>query len=235
MNDEVQPSINPEYPTIISFYTVGDNDWEEEGKHQFKEYADRLRQNCIDLGLDHHIVELEDTGEWLENTRRKPRFILDTIQKLQRPILWLDCDGSIYQMPDLFKGNVEFDLALPTNTWNKKRQWHVATIYANTTPMALNLLTTWADYMGDDRFDWSDELGLEVILHHYTERFAELNILALNAKYHNYYKTLDQKPNEETVIGHRSSMGMSKFEFNVSLRDREGGLPEAADYLKDME
>lgn len=42
-------------------------------------------------GLDYHIEELRGDNYW-ENTRRKPQFILDCLNKFQDAVLWVDVD-----------------------------------------------------------------------------------------------------------------------------------------------
>jgi len=222
MTDEIKPSVNLNYPTIISFYT---DTWE------YPKYAAELVASCDRLGLDHYVVELSDSGVWIENTRKKPRFILDTINKLQRPVVWMDADGSLYKLPTLFEGKIDADFGAVTNNWDRQRQWHVCTLFFNYTDLGISLLTKWADYMDD--FDWSDELGLEVVLRKYKEELADLNVMVLPPTYTNYYQKLDQQPTEDTVMGHRFSVGKGKDDFQIALRARTTPHPQAGDYLKD--
>lgn len=81
---------------MVSFYS---------GSPYYYDAADRLRDDCERIGLDHDIVGLDssDAG-WIAACRRKVTFSLEMHRKHRRPILWLDVDSRLSRRPDILDG-----------------------------------------------------------------------------------------------------------------------------------
>lgn len=190
---------NP-YPTVISFYTPS---WE------YSKYAIKLKKNCRRLGLLHHIVEKPDTGNWLENTRIKPRFIYEALQELKRPVLWIDVDGSILRKPDLLK-EYPYDFAARPKPKGHSRIWHVGTMFFNYTEPCLNFLRIWNERIDNGR--GSDELNLDIL---WKQKKDELNLRTgeLPPPYFEMLKRLEQPPAAGTIVAHRASKCPNKMEM----------------------
>jgi hypothetical protein len=79
-------------PVVVSFFS---------GASYYRQAAHLLRADCDRLGLDSDIVELAATGAstWIATCRRKVSFYLEMHRKHRRPILWLDVDSRIAQLP----------------------------------------------------------------------------------------------------------------------------------------
>lgn len=122
-----------QYPTIVSFYTPT---WD------YPKHASRLIAECERLGLPYHIKQLDPGQSWLDNTRLKSKFIFDSMKELDRPILWIDVDGSIYRRPDILL-NVEEDFMGRHQRTGPRRNWHVGTMFFNNTPNGKQLLDEW--------------------------------------------------------------------------------------------
>ena len=73
-------------PIVISFCG---------GDQRYYTAGQRLREDCVALGLEHDVVELARTEQsWLELCRRKSAFFLEMQQKHRRPIFrvsWVPC------------------------------------------------------------------------------------------------------------------------------------------------
>lgn len=134
-----------DYPILISFYT---DDW------CYPEHAARLTEECKRLGLDHHIERRESAGGYLENTCQKPTFIRECLDRLDRPVLWIDVDGSIINRPDYFR-EPGWDFQARKMPPSRPRTWHVGTMYW--APTALPFVREWEARTGD----MSDESSLE--------------------------------------------------------------------------
>jgi hypothetical protein len=131
---------------VTSFYTPT---WE------YPVHAERLRAECDALGLDHHIVERADAGGYLANCRQKPVHILETLEALRRPLLWVDVDGSIVRAPTITEGADFRAVRMPPS---RDRVWHVGTLYFEPTDAAVELLRMWIQALDSET---SDEAALD--------------------------------------------------------------------------
>lgn len=134
---------------VISYFTRGDGQYLLESR--------RFRMECERLGLRHRIEELPCTGSYLKNCCLKPAFIRDCLRDERGPVLWVDVDGSILGPPSFFSDADPYDMQAKRMGPNRKRTWHVGTMWWNHTPDALAFLDRWVDNTGD----MTDESSLE--------------------------------------------------------------------------
>ena len=82
------------FPIIVSFYC---------GDAYYFRAAEQLKQDCMRLGLDHHVVEAPFPASvpWITACRYKVRFIAECLHAHQRPILWVDVDCRLLERPAL--------------------------------------------------------------------------------------------------------------------------------------
>lgn len=125
------------FPTIVSFYTQNT---------LYEKDALALKESCESWGLDYRIVGVPSFGKWYAHTCYKPIFLLQMMEELQRPILWLDADAKVVQWPILFKDfQADFSLRKLDHLPKGHPCWlYTGTIYLNYTPAALDLLKAWA-------------------------------------------------------------------------------------------
>lgn len=181
-------------PLVISFFTP---DW------VYPQHGKRLRDECVALDLDSYIVERASAGGYLENTRQKPVFILETLRAMQRPVLWIDVDASIYQ-PPVFFSELAADISLrPKDRTKYKRQWHVGTMWFNYTPAAISFLEAWCATLKDV----SDESALEDL-----HRAGHPGVIEPMPKTYHEIGLPPFKVQPDTVIMHRISTGQSKHD-----------------------
>jgi hypothetical protein len=183
-------------PTVISFYTPN---W------LYSDHAKRLTRECELLGLDYLIEERPDAGDYLANCRQKPAFIAYALRKLDRPVLWIDVDGSIYRRPDLLDAP-GVDFAAKRKPSNCTRIWHVCALYF--TPNALPFVDAWVAATSQ----WSDESALDEMW----KSGVTLPAMELPDEYHHILNDGPQPKN--TVIAHRLSQSDQKREFNRQQR-----------------
>ena len=119
-------------PIVISFYTTG-TPYEEEVKG--------LQGSLARLGLEHVVQGVKPAGSWEANCAMKARYIRDELDRLDRPVLWVDADAVVRRAPVLLSGG-EMDLAV-----HKFAGWQFAsgTVYFNRTPMARMVLDRWVE------------------------------------------------------------------------------------------
>lgn len=126
--------------TVVSFYT---NDWE------YPQHAARLAEECNSLQIAHDIKLLPSTNDYHANCRLKASFILDRLQQLKQPVLWIDVDGSLLKLPvELLELSQDYDVGLRPRrvVHSNGYEWHVGTLWFNYTDSALNFLTTYATH-----------------------------------------------------------------------------------------
>ena len=81
---------------LISFYS----DIEE--RTYYSDNAIRMIKECEELGIPYDIQEKESLGTYQLNCLSKPLFILEKIEELDRPVLWMDIDSRIHKTLDTF-------------------------------------------------------------------------------------------------------------------------------------
>jgi hypothetical protein len=79
-------------PVIVSFFTASS---------YYRDAAERLRQDCARVGLDHDIsaFPVGENESWARICRKKVPFYLAMQKKHRRPILWLDVDTRLAKAP----------------------------------------------------------------------------------------------------------------------------------------
>jgi hypothetical protein len=180
-----------QFPTVISFYT---DDWE------YPDHAERLKKECDSLGLHHRIERLESQGGYLQNCSMKPDYIFKCLTEEKRPVLWIDVDASILNLPEYFV-DLNADISAKRMPLHRNRTWHVGTLWVNYNQTALDYVKKWSDIPKE----WSDELNFN-LLYNSTPGIV---IVDMPATYFRLTKPgKSQDPN--TVILHRSSDGPSK-------------------------
>ena len=176
---------------LASFYTPT---WE------YPANARRLAGECGALGIDYHIEERPDQGAYFANCRQKPVYLLELMRKYNRPLLWMDVDGSVYRKPVM---PMEVDFAARPMAKYRKRQWHVGTLFFNATPGALALLERWVEYLDPTS---SDEEALDRLWRsrQWPATFAELSAP--------YFQVQNRTacPRGSTIIMHRLSKSPAK-------------------------
>jgi len=192
-----------EYPLIVSFFTP---DW------QYAQHADRLRAECMALGLDSYIERRPSAGGYLENCCQKPTFLLECLERFRRPVLWIDVDGSILRTPDFFT-EPGWDFQARRMPATRPRTWHVGTMYWAPTDAALAFVREWIARTGD----MSDESSLEQTWCEFGDLLKARDIPST------YFEipTRTRPMTAECVIFHRLSDSPSKRQQSARFNARE--------------
>jgi hypothetical protein len=192
------------YPVICTFYT---NNW------LYEKYAMELKSSCEKLNLCYFISEKKNTTNYLHNCKYKPSFIFESLQTLERPILWIDADGMLLQKPKFFK-NLDYDFAAKKMSSNRRksrrRQWHVGTMFFNYNNKVLNFVKEWETFTSGNAI--SDEHGLDLLWK--TGYFDENNLsyTDIPKEYFHIDKPKYGPITQSTVISHRISSDPQKIE-----------------------
>lgn len=191
-------------PLIISFYT---QDWE------YPNHARRLARECESLGLEHRIEELTSTGSYIGNTNMKSHYVGRCLSVAQRPLLWIDVDGSLYRKPAELEDLQGYDMAA-----RRRRQvneygytWHVGTLWFAPTPQAREFVDLWSGHTSgtdENRFD-----------HAWRTMRDRIRIYELPEQYFFIYnhQNRDSLP-PDTVVAHRISRSDMKLREKAESR-----------------
>lgn len=79
---------------LVSFYCDVD------GKSFYSDNAIRLKKQCDDLNQESLILNEDFGGEWIDNVRAKPIFLLKIMNELDEDFFWLDVDCSLHKKID---------------------------------------------------------------------------------------------------------------------------------------
>lgn len=125
------------FPLVVSYYT-------KETFYQFE--VENLIASCEKWGIEHRIEGIDSLGSWELNCCFKPYFLYQMLEKLQRPLFWVDADAIFVKKPTLFKG-VAADLAVRINsTFSPDHPSRVmsGSLYVNATEGGRRALLAWA-------------------------------------------------------------------------------------------
>lgn len=65
----------------------------------YSESAKKLKQTIENLGGRIYIEQLPNLGSYAMNCLRKPKYILDCLNKFQEPVIWIDADSLVHFLP----------------------------------------------------------------------------------------------------------------------------------------
>jgi len=122
---------------LISFYS------DIEGRTYYSDNAKRLIGECESLGIPHDIQEKETLGTYQLNCLSKPQYILDRLNELNRPLLWMDIDSKIHKplvIFDQFDETVDMVVATANGQLSGIK---ASPLYFGNTEMARELLNVW--------------------------------------------------------------------------------------------
>ncbi len=124
-------------PLVISFYTV-DTPYEDEVKH--------LISSCEEFGIEYKIEGIPSSGSWEMNCAFKPLFILQKLEELKRPLLWVDADGVFMRKMEAVEA-FSSDLGVRMYDCPDDHRSRIvsATIFINATDAAKNVVKLWAE------------------------------------------------------------------------------------------
>ena len=131
-------------PVVVSFYTKGT---------PYEDEARGLIESIERLGdVPYCVVGIDSAGSWEANCSLKPGFILQCLQELQRPVLWVDADARLFTRPSIPSA---FDFAV-----HRHAGWEFAsgTVYFAHNDRAMALLERWVDLSRQRPLIWDQML-----------------------------------------------------------------------------
>lgn len=124
------------FPVIISFYTKGT---------PYEDEVQKLIESCRQFDLETAIEGVDSFGSWELNCAYKPFFIWQMLEKLERPLLWVDADGVFLKKP---KWQEAFDADLsvrfhPELSWDHPSKVITSTLLAAPSVQGRAIIRKW--------------------------------------------------------------------------------------------
>jgi len=148
----------------------------------YANHAKALKQTLDDFKISYYFKEVEDAGYWEANTRIKPHFILDCLQKFpEKSILYLDADARVRKPLDYFN-HITADVAF----YNTKvmpgmsHDYLASTLFFNNTPATHQLVKQWIVEQQDGKRTQVDQDSLDAAMN---KLESTLSIEPLSAGY----------------------------------------------------
>ena len=123
---------------LISFYS------DIEDRTYYSDHASRLIAECETLGIPHNIKEKPSLGTYQLNCLSKPAYILNLLEELDQPLLWVDIDSKIHKPLDIFDAfdSSSTDMVLATAN-GMLSGIKASPLYFGNTSMAREFLKAW--------------------------------------------------------------------------------------------
>jgi len=141
------------------------------------------------FNLESDIQAVSSLGNWQNNTKFKPSFILSMLDKHKKDLIWIDADATIEQYPALFwQIPQEYDIAVYYLDWflhwkNKPnqpiRELVSATMMFRYNDKVMNLVYQWRQNCRDNNTGtWEQKILEQTLMKH-----TEINVYNLPNEY----------------------------------------------------
>ena len=107
----------------------------------YQDNALRLQKQIQNLGGVCYVENLPNLGSYAANCLRKPKYILECLEKYKQPLIWIDADSIVNQLPVEFD-NIDADIACVEKANGCPES---ALIYCNNTEKAKQFLEKWIE------------------------------------------------------------------------------------------
>ena len=184
------PDTQAQVPIVISFFT---------SNTPYEAEADRLRETCVEAGVDHVIDGIPARGSWEWNCAAKAEFCQQMHRQLRRPILWVDADATLERRPGLL-ARCPADFGV--HKW-AGREFASGTLFFNQTPLAEELLRAWVARCAARPDVWDQKL-LEAAWHDVASRHP-ISTLWLPRSYVRIFDAAPVAGESPVIVHHQAS------------------------------
>jgi hypothetical protein len=116
------------------------------GSNYYSDCFTKLSKRFKALGAEFYAEQLPSRNNYLLNCLKKPRFILDCIEKFDTPVIWIDVDSGLRRLPVLMD-SCSTDIGSPIRSGEKpehvKHNIHAGLLFFNNTKNTKSLLKQW--------------------------------------------------------------------------------------------
>jgi len=122
---------------LISFFS------DIENKTYYSDNASRLMKECESLNIPYDIRQKDSLGSYQLNCLSKPEYILNMLEGLNRPVLWMDVDSKIHKSLDIFdEFDESVDMVIATANGDLSGM-KASPLYFGNTPMSKAFIKSW--------------------------------------------------------------------------------------------
>ena len=197
---------------VISYYTDVDLLKSTYYRDNYLRLKDELEKHNILYSIDNLISK----NDYMENCLRKPRFILEKIQQLNTPVLWMDIDCHIQEFPHDFIDN-EYDICVSVRERRQNGEIipESCFIYFNNTPSSISFIKDFVNHSEKATRD----LDHLILIDLYNYYIKTENIKIKEFDWH--YASPKHLPMVKIVMGNSISADKRQIEYNIRRQGRQ--------------
>lgn len=158
---------------VVSYYT-----------ENYKEYFSMFILSIGHYDIDHHIIQLP-TWSWSKACNYKPTFILECMEKFNKPIVWIDIDTIIYSNLNYFNELIDRNVDV-SYYFRRNREVLSGTLFFNNTDKAKEVLLKWKEE-SKNIYMW-DQKNLQNVLHCFDRNKINIEYLPVGYCYFDLLK-----------------------------------------------
>lgn len=191
----------------------------------YRDHALSLKHSLGEFNLNYYFKEVEDAGYWEANTRIKPHFILECLQKFpNKNVLYLDADALVKKPLDYFN-HITADVAFYKTKGmpGMSHDYLASTMFFKNTPNTISLVKQWIAEQEDGKRTQVDQDSLDTAMEKLS---STLSVESLNP---GYIKIFDKDYDGDVYIEqYQASRGHTKLKRqNIRRRNRVIGCTVA--------
>lgn len=174
----------------------------------YRNHALSLKTSLDDFNLNYYFKQVEDAGYWEANTRIKPHFVLECLQKFpDKNVLYLDADALVKKPLDYFN-HITADVAFykTKGMAGMSHDYLASTMFFKNTFNTIKLVEQWIAEQVDGKRTQVDQDSLDTAM----EKLGDtLTVEPLNP---GYIKIFDKNYEGEVYIEqYQASRGQTKL------------------------
>ena len=174
----------------------------------YHDHAMSLKRSLEAFDISYFFKQVEDAGYWEANTRIKPHFVLECLQKFpDKNIVYLDADAVVKKPLDYFN-HIDADIAIyKTKGMAGMSHDHLTgTVFFNNSPNTYKFVEQWIAEQADGKRTQVDQDSLDAAMNKLGE---SIRVEPLNA---GYIKIFDKDYDGEVYIEQlQASRGQTKL------------------------
>jgi len=195
---------------IISFYSDPIN------SNYYMQNYKRLKTELDTISLPYHIEHLQTQKNYMENCLQKPRFILEKIQQLNTPVLWMDIDCIIKEFPhDFINNDYDICVSIRERRVTKEIIPESCFVYFNNTKESINFIEDWVT--ASERATRDLDHLIMIDLYNYYKKYKTIKIKEFDW----FYASPLGLPNVKILMGNSKTETKRHIEHSIRTKGRE--------------